>query len=132
MNLEHDELKDDMDELHKKLPPDFRPSEKEIEAAYYLFGKRNDIKPDLRILVGTYRQKGKIDESIADRTLPTLRIILNNRLCLFFYGKTGEWLFDGYECGNYEGLWIEFDWIPTKHDAIQKAGSYGYECGDES
>lgn len=86
----------------KELPPDFRPSQREIEQAYGLFGERNGIRPDLRVLLGSYDGKASL----------VLRIIIDNRLCLFFYGDSGRWKFDGYECGNYEDYWTEFDWEP--------------------
>jgi len=86
----------------KELPPDFRPSQRELDQAYGLFGERNGIRPDLRILLGSY-----------DGTVSlVLRIIIDNRLCLFFYGDSGKWEFDGYECGDYENYWTEFDWRP--------------------
>ena len=101
------------DDYLKTLPPDYRPSDREIEQAYGLFGERNGVRPDLRILVGSYDRSAGLDKSgVPDRKHPTLRIIIDNRLCFFFYGKSGEWLFDGYECGNYENYWTEFDWKP--------------------
>ena len=117
MNEEFMDDPNEEDAPFGQLPPDYRPTAREIEAAYYLFGERNDIKPDLRILLGSYdRSKDKDEPGKPDKSRPTLRIILNNRFCLFFYGKTGKWIFDGYECGDYENLWTEFDWIPIKKE----------------
>lgn len=97
----------------KELPPDFRPSQREIDQAYGLFGERNGVRPDLRILVGHYDRSAGLDKvGVPDRKYPTLRIIIDDRLCLFFYGDSGKWEFDGYECGNYENYWTEFDWMP--------------------
>lgn len=105
-------------ELSKLLPPDFRPGKGEVEAAYRIFGeKKSGYRPDLRILTGSYdRSQGLDKPGVPDRTIPTLRIIIDNRLCLFFYGSSGEWIFDGYECGDYEKIWKEFDWLPTKEE----------------
>ena len=115
MKLDLGDDEESIKDLHNQLPPDFRPTGDEIKAAYYLFGSRNDIRPDLRILIGSWeRNCVEGQPRKPDRTYPTLRIILNNRLCLFFYGNSGEWLFDGYECGNYEGYWTEFDWDPER------------------
>jgi len=94
------------DNLMSGLPPDFRASHREIEQTYAIFGERNGIRPDLRILIGTWK-KGEC--GIPDKTAPAMRIIIDNRLCLFFLGDSGKWIFDGYECGNYEGYWTEFD-----------------------
>lgn len=104
------------EELSKLLPPDSRPSKGEIEAAYRIFGqKKSGYRPDLRILTGSYDCSQGLDKpGIPDRTKPTLRIIIDNRLCLFFYGSSGKWEFDGYECGDYENYWTEFDWLPIK------------------
>ena len=105
----------------KELPPDFRPSQRELDQAYGLFGERNGIRPDLRILLGSYDRSAGLDKSgIPDRKYPTLRIIIDNRLCLFFYGDSGRWEFDGYECGDYEDYWTEFDWELCKKGKDKK------------
>ena len=94
----------------KELPPDFRPSQREIDQAYGLFGERNGIGPDLRILLGSHDGTASL----------VLRIIIDNRLCLFFYGDSGRWEFDGYECGDYENYWTGFDWKPCEKGRMKK------------
>lgn len=112
---------DEENDWLKELPPDFRPSARELEQAYGLFGERNGIRPDLRILLGAYDTDKR-----PDKTKPQLRIIIDNRLCLFFYGNSGRWVFDGYEAGNYEGYWNEFDFEPQKTDREIISGSANY------
>jgi hypothetical protein len=98
---------DDLEENLKKLPPDFRPSRRELEAAYGLFGENNGVRPDIRILLGSYCRP-----EYPDQSTPSLRIIIDNRLCLFFIREKNEgWIFDGYEAGNYENVWKDFDWM---------------------
>lgn len=36
---------------------------------------------------------------------PSLMLIINNSLCLWFFKEDGGWKYDGWEMGSYEGAW---------------------------
>lgn len=112
MEENKDERKELHDSLMSQLPHDFRSSSSKIEMAYGLFGEQNGVRPHIRVLLGTWNRE--TDPPTPDRSRPQLRIILDERLCLFFTSTSGAWLFDGWEAGNYEGYWTEFDITPNQ------------------
>lgn len=42
-----------------------------------------------------------------DEMLTSMKIIIEERLTLFFYKKDGKWKYDGWEMGDYNNYWTK-------------------------
>ncbi len=83
-----------LEEMNSKLPEHLRTSPQVIQSTYDLFGGCS-----IRF---SYRAGDPPEEE--DRLPTTIRIIIDEKLCLFFWKddpSAVQWVYDGYEAGDY-------------------------------
>jgi hypothetical protein len=54
-----------------------------------------------------YEPKGSLNADGEPRDFAIVKMIIAERLCLFFYRYDSGWVYDGFEAGNYVGECME-------------------------
>lgn len=84
----------EIEEQMQKIPVQFRSSGRYVQCSYELFSGR-----EIKIFVSG-PQPWETEEDV----VRCLNLILDNKLCLYFYknrGQENSWVYDGFEAGDY-------------------------------
>ena len=88
-----------------RMPEQYRPDAQKVYFAESLFGEEA-ARRDIRFL---FERAGDVDRYGDKVEYTSLKIIVDNRICLFFYRQSDTWEYDGWEAGPYEDNWRDLD-----------------------
>lgn len=91
-----------IENLVQQLPKESRGDVSLIDIANQLFKVTSLFMGELK----TKSRKIRIVYSPKDeQKKSSVMIILDEKLCLWFFNNEDGWIYDGWEMGNYEGSW---------------------------